>query len=360
MRRIISYITFRDHTKSLYFSDKKKIFRTQSLYLSGILILGFGLFFNMDASGAKRIDDYDYKSYEEYARSLNNNQKANLKNQNSKNNQTYFPVEVPTIDQAYIDRSNIDNTQDNAKTEIFKSYKQDISSEDQEFLNQLSNRSTLNEEKSIKDIKDIKDNFYCIEGDCHDSSYEANQELQNAFAGLGVLDEMVNSKNESQITSNDNDQTFQSKVSLFKGDAYSCKKRNGNNCCKSGGISNDLNLDKCSQREKELFTKRANQQCKFVGKTNATHIFCCFDSKFARVMQEQGRSQLGFDFGNSKAANCRGLTKTEIIRLDLERMNLDELVEGILKQAKSGSLENMSKEGLKKRLELKLKNMMRK
>ena len=62
-------------------------------------------------------------------------------------------------------------------------------------------------------------------------------------------------------------------------------------------------------------------------KSRDQHVFCCFGSKLARVLQENARSQLALAWGNPKYADCRGVTLEEISRLDFSKMDFSELYE---------------------------------
>lgn len=53
--------------------------------------------------------------------------------------------------------------------------------------------------------------------------------------------------------------------------------------------------------------------------------YCQFDSKLARIVQEQGRrDQLGVGFGSGSSPNCRGITVDELQRLDFGVMNFSD------------------------------------
>ena len=53
--------------------------------------------------------------------------------------------------------------------------------------------------------------------------------------------------------------------------------------------------------------------------------YCCYQSKLARVIQEQGKAQLGLDFGTAKNPNCAGFTVDQFSKLDLSRMDFTEV-----------------------------------
>jgi conjugal transfer mating pair stabilization protein TraN len=46
-----------------------------------------------------------------------------------------------------------------------------------------------------------------------------------------------------------------------------------------------------------------------------------------KVLQLQGRKQLGLNFGSGGSPNCRGLTLTEMQRIDWEQVDFTEFIE---------------------------------
>lgn len=63
-------------------------------------------------------------------------------------------------------------------------------------------------------------------------------------------------------------------------------------------------------------------------------VFCCFGSKFAKLLQEQGRKQLGLDFGTAQSPNCRGFTEEELQKIDFSKLDLSEITSDILNNFK--------------------------
>lgn len=63
-----------------------------------------------------------------------------------------------------------------------------------------------------------------------------------------------------------------------------------------------------------------------IGCVQRAKSFCCFNSKMARIIQQQGRRQLkGFNgFGSAKYPECRGLTPEEFQSLDFSKIDLSE------------------------------------
>jgi conjugal transfer mating pair stabilization protein TraN len=61
-------------------------------------------------------------------------------------------------------------------------------------------------------------------------------------------------------------------------------------------------------------------------------VYCCFQSPFARIFQEQARPQLGINFGTPKAPSCGGLSINQIKKLNFKAMDFSEWV-GMLSTA---------------------------
>jgi conjugal transfer mating pair stabilization protein TraN len=55
-----------------------------------------------------------------------------------------------------------------------------------------------------------------------------------------------------------------------------------------------------------------------------TRSFCCFNSRLAKIINTQGRAQLGRSFGTPDAPNCSGFTPDELQALDWSQINLRE------------------------------------
>ncbi len=117
----------------------------------------------------------------------------------------------------------------------------------------------------------------------------------------------------------------------------------GHNCCSDKGALRQL--FGCSTEAKALAEKRKAKLCHHVHtwkgkklerlKTWQSH--CCFKSKLARIIQVEGRNQLGIDWGDPKNPDCRGLTLEEIQRIDFSKINLDELFAEVKEKAESSA-----------------------
>ncbi|WP_084675830.1 conjugal transfer protein TraN [Candidatus Odyssella acanthamoebae] len=183
---------------------------------------------------------------------------------------------------------------------------------------------------------------FCLTGNCADSSYEANGEMLEALSQLSILKSIQDD--------------MRAKISIFKGEVKQCSKHciNFKDCCGTGkGWGTDLGLSSCKAEEKQLVDLRRNNRCVMVGTYCAEKkagvcirkktSFCCFGSKLSRLIQEQGRGQLGLSWGDPKSPDCRGLKPEELSGLDFSKMNLSELYEGVQKNFTKKNPDEMSK-----------------
>lgn len=98
-------------------------------------------------------------------------------------------------------------------------------------------------------------------------------------------------------------------------------------------------MQECKPGEEITMCKVGKKSCVFTGHTCTTKIFgqclqkkethCCFDSVLARIIQEQGRAQLGIPWGKG---NCRGFTIEEFAQIDFSRIDFTEYVDEITRQ----------------------------
>jgi hypothetical protein len=58
--------------------------------------------------------------------------------------------------------------------------------------------------------------------------------------------------------------------------------------------------------------------------------YCCFASNLARIIQEQGRLQLGKGWGTPKNPSCEGFTPEEFARIDFANIDFSEFIADIM------------------------------
>ncbi len=182
------------------------------------------------------------------------------------------------------------------------------------------------------------DTPFCLDGNCRDQSWEANDEMMSSLAQLSLLKEMQGKMN-----------------SIFKGDQHQCSKYilSFKDCCGSGkGWGKSIGLGGCGEKEKLLQKKRQARLCHYVGTYCAKKVlgqcvkkkssFCCFGSKLLKAFQEQGRKQINLGWGKPKHPMCRGFTIEEIQRIDFSKLDLREAFEDLMKNYNPSKLQGTS------------------
>lgn len=192
---------------------------------------------------------------------------------------------------------------------------------------------------------------YCIDGSCTQLPRSASPDLANALVAMNAMGDATKQFDTTNLT-------------IFDGQATGCHKPLFGlvNCCAGkvsglltgasaalaltglltgnygfllGMVTQFLVLFACSQEEMLLDVKDRLGLCHYVGEYCSAHFlfvceterknYCCFQSKLARVIQEQGRAQLGLDFGTAKNPNCSGFTVAQFSQLDLSKMDFSEV-----------------------------------
>jgi hypothetical protein len=134
---------------------------------------------------------------------------------------------------------------------------------------------------------------------------------------------------------------------VFKGGEGQCTIAFANfkNCCKDKqGWGVDMGLAGCEGEDQDLAQKRQKNLCIEVGTYCAQKVlglcirkkrkYCCFPSKLARIIQEQGRGQLGKGFGEAEHPDCSGLTIEELSRIDFSHLNLSEIHQDVISKVR--------------------------
>jgi hypothetical protein len=70
-----------------------------------------------------------------------------------------------------------------------------------------------------------------------------------------------------------------------------------------------------------------------IGCVTTRQQYCCFNSKLAKIIQEQGRPQVGRGWGTPQAPDCAGLTIAELGQIDFSKMDLSSFFADIVAKA---------------------------
>lgn len=174
--------------------------------------------------------------------------------------------------------------------------------------------------------------FFCKDGSCAQAQTGTSNMFGQAVSALAAV--AAAGKDVAELNGEN--------VRAFTGTAKSCKKMAAgfNNCCKDSGWGQDIGLSSCSSDEKALGKAKEKKLTVYVGEYCSKKVlgvclekkrgYCVFDSKLARIVQEQGRrGQLGIGFGSGKSPDCRGITVDELQKLDFGVMNFSDFYDDL-------------------------------
>ena len=180
--------------------------------------------------------------------------------------------------------------------------------------------------------------YICKSGDCDETNGAGDNGFDTAVAKLAGLASAAEDVRDENSTID---------VKAFTGKAMSCRKAFAgfSNCCKDSGWGQDTGLAACNDDELALGKAKAKKITVSVGERcdhqvlgaciQKSQVYCVFDGKLARIIQEQGRrDQLGVKFGSGDSPNCRGITVPELQRIDFDKINFSDFYEDLMKNQK--------------------------
>lgn len=142
------------------------------------------------------------------------------------------------------------------------------------------------------------------------------------------------------------------KVTIFKGKRYRCDLNLAGfiqNCCRKKGLFSGS----CPASTKELRARRDDARaCHYVGihkkkvlgiTLKKRKVYCCFNSKMARVVHEQARGQLmekglwdvteNGGWGRAKNPFCGGMSAEQLQEIDFDAVDFSEIYADLLDEA---------------------------
>jgi hypothetical protein len=197
---------------------------------------------------------------------------------------------------------------------------------------------------------------YCSPYQCVDISNQGN--IQNDDTTPGANDKQDNGPKDSLGR-------CQGIIRIFNGNDRRCRTAGIEtgwllDCCKKDKFL----ILKCKKEEQDLYKLKttiqyrgqekdysmADANCHYVGSYCSKKIkyigcvqkrktYCCFHSALARIIQEQGRPQIGKGWGDPKSPDCSGFTINEFQKLDFSKIDFSEWVNMIVGQ-ETANLQN--------------------
>jgi conjugal transfer mating pair stabilization protein TraN len=128
-------------------------------------------------------------------------------------------------------------------------------------------------------------------------------------------------------------------IYIFNGQDNRCRSDDiffglaGGGCCDKDKVF--LGLVACKEEELKLAKLNQQDRCHYVGEYCSKKIkligciqnkksYCCFNSKLAKIIQEEGRIQLNEGWGSPDSPQCRGFTPDEFQKLDFSKIDLSD------------------------------------
>ena len=173
---------------------------------------------------------------------------------------------------------------------------------------------------------------WCVGAGCESTTVQSNTGFVDAAARLNMVTELGG------------EEFDRDSLRFFAGRRRACTIRLFGlaNCCTNSGLL--VGLAHCSAEERELAEERNAGNTHYLGSYCArrtlfgvcirrARAWCVFGSKLGRILQQQGRAQLGIGW-----SDCRGFTVAEVERIDFDRLNLSEFTEDLMDGGKAPSI----------------------
>lgn len=155
----------------------------------------------------------------------------------------------------------------------------------------------------------------------------------------------IEGKNDKKDNGWNSDGSCGGQLYIFNGEDYRCRSSDtffgltGGGCCDKDKVF--MGLIACKENEKKLAEKAKKELCVQLGEYCSKKIRlgftsicvqkskgnCCFGSKLARVIHEEGRPQLPLGWGSGKSPECRGFTIDEFQKLDFSKIDLSNAID---------------------------------
>lgn len=148
-------------------------------------------------------------------------------------------------------------------------------------------------------------------------------------------------------------------IYIFNGKSNKCRNWDmffglvGGGCCDKEKVF--AGLVACKENEKLLAKQREQKQAHYIGNFCSKQLklgfakicvqksdsYCTFSSSLAKIIQEQGREQLGISWGSPENPQCRGFTPEEFQKIDFSKIDLTEFVKDIQSSVQTSVIQNL-------------------
>jgi conjugal transfer mating pair stabilization protein TraN len=164
---------------------------------------------------------------------------------------------------------------------------------------------------------------FCLDGDCFEAMATTSNRFNESTSALAALAEAADGLGDPPM--------------IFTGKGMKCTDAalGFADCCKDGGWGTSIGVTQCNDEEKALGQAKEQGLTIALGSYCAEKVlgacirkkktYCVFDSKLARIIQEQGsKGQLGISLGTAKTPICGALTPEQLQNIDFERLDFSD------------------------------------
>ncbi|MCF7497617.1 type-F conjugative transfer system mating-pair stabilization protein TraN [Vibrio sp. L5-1] len=164
---------------------------------------------------------------------------------------------------------------------------------------------------------------FCLDGDCFEAMATTSNRFNESTSALAALAEAADG--------------IGNPPKIFTGKSMKCTDAAFGfaDCCKDGGWGTSIGIAQCNDEEKALGQAKEQGITIALGSYCAEKVlgacirkkktYCVFDSKLARIIQEQGsKGQLGISLGTAKHPICGALTPEQLQDIDFERLDFSD------------------------------------
>lgn len=184
---------------------------------------------------------------------------------------------------------------------------------------------------------------FALDGVAFDTGYAPSSDFGRAAANMAAVESAVTGMIKNDLSCIEDPPGSGSyncaePIEIFSGSGKGCRKDSFsfNKCCDGGGWGVDAGLNQCTTEEKVLGLARQAGRAHYID-SYCTHrdpvfrkcyarryVYCVFNSKIGRIVQEQGRLQLGIGWGTARNPNCRGFSEAELQSIDFDLIDFSE------------------------------------
>ncbi len=181
---------------------------------------------------------------------------------------------------------------------------------------------------------------FCLDGDCFEGTPTQSDDFNQAAAGLAALAKAAEGLGDPP--------------KIFTGEGMKCtdKAFGFADCCKDSGWGVGSGLAQCNEEEKSLGQAKEQGTTIYLGSYCASETlgvctrrkkgYCVYDSKLARIVQNQGvKQQLGISLGSAKRPLCEPITPEQLQQIDFKRIDFSDFYDDMHDNANLPSAEEI-------------------